>query len=158
MATSATLLAWGVIENPTAYSNSGQMVHIKNNLRFIADYFVAAHPQPNVLYGQVGHGQGDHSWWGPAEVLDQQSHAAANRPSFAVNSSCPGSDLAGETAAALAAISIVFKTDDPTYSATLESHARDLHNFATTYRGKYSDCIINARSFYPSSAYHDELV
>jgi len=158
MATSATLLAWGVIENPTAYSNSGQMVHIKNNLRFIADYFVAAHPQPNVLYGQVGHGQDDHSWWGPAEVLDRQSHAAANRPSFAITSSCPGSDLAGETAAALAAISIVFKTDDPTYAATLESHARDLHNFATTYRGKYSDCITNARSFYSSSAYHDELV
>lgn len=158
MATSATLLAWGVIENPTAYSNSGQMVHIKNNLRFIADYFVAAHPQPNVLYGQVGHGHDDHTWWGQAEVLDKQSHAAANRPSYAITSSCPGSDLAGETAAALAAISIVFKTDDPGYAATLESHARDLHNFAMTYRGKYSDCITNARSFYPSSAYHDELV
>ncbi|MDO6804928.1 glycoside hydrolase family 9 protein, partial [Wenyingzhuangia sp. 1_MG-2023] len=30
MAASATMLAWGVIENPSAYTQSGQMVHIKN--------------------------------------------------------------------------------------------------------------------------------
>ena len=155
----ATLLGWGVIENPNAYSNTGQMVHIKNNLRFVADYFVAAHPQPNVLYGQVGNGGADHAWWGPAEVLETQGNGAANRPAYAITASCPGSDLAGETAAALAAISIVFENDDPAYSSLLQSHARDLHNFAMTYRGKYSDCITDARSFYNSwSGYQDELV
>ena len=159
MASAATLLAWGVIENPNAYTNSGQMVHIKNNLRFVADYFVAAHPQPNVLYGQVGNGGADHAWWGPAEVLETQGNGAANRPSYAITENCPGSDLAGETAAALAAISIVFETDDPAYSNLLKSHARDLHNFAMTYRGKYSDCITDARGFYNSwSGYQDELV
>lgn len=158
MATAATLLAWGAIESPDGYTQSGQMVHIKNNLRFIADYFVAAHPQPNVFYAQVGTGTDDHSWWGPAEVLELQNSAAANRPAYAVTTSCPGSDVAGETAAALAAISIVFKNDDPAYSATLETHARDLHNFAMSYRGKYSDCITDAQRFYNSwSGYHDEL-
>lgn len=159
MAASATLLAWGVIENPQAYQGSGQMVHIKNNLRFVADYFVAAHPQPNLFYGQVGNGHDDHGWWGPVEVLEDQNHEAANRPAHAISEQCPGSDLAGETAAALAAISMVFADDDPTYAATLLSHSEQLYAFADSFRGKYSDCITDAQSFYRSwSGYQDELV
>ena len=50
-----------------------------------------------------------------------------------------GSDLAAETAAALAAASIVFKNVDPTYSNTLLMHAKQLFDFANNYRGKYSD-------------------
>ena len=50
-----------------------------------------------------------------------------------------GSDLAGETAAALAAASIVFKNVDSTYSNTLLTHAKQLFDFANNYRGKYSD-------------------
>lgn len=159
MAASATMLAWGVIEYPQAYEQTGQMAHIKNNLRFVADYFVSAHTAPNELYGQVGSGSADHAWWGSPEVVHLTSRAASNRPSYKVDASCPGSDLAGETAAALAAISLVFKTDDPVYSAKLLSHARELYTFAHTYQGKYSDCITDAKSFYNSwSGYNDELV
>jgi endoglucanase len=59
-----------------------------------------------------------------------------------------GSDLAGETAAALAAASIVFKNVDSTYSNTLLTHAEQLFDFANNYRGKYSDSITDARNFY----------
>ena len=38
-----------------------------------------------------------------------------------------GSDLLGQTVAALAAIAIVFKNADPSYANTLEAHARDLY-------------------------------
>ena len=38
-----------------------------------------------------------------------------------------GSDLLGETVAALAAIAIVFDSIDANYSNTLEAHARDLY-------------------------------
>jgi endoglucanase len=159
MAASATLLAWGVVENPEAYTQTGQMVHIKNNLRFVADYFMKAHTAPNELYGQVGKGADDHAWWGPPEVLHLTSRAASNRPSFKIDASCPGSDLAGETAAALSAIAMVFENDDPTYAAQLLSHARELYSFAKNYQGKYSDCITDAQSFYNSwSGYADELV
>lgn len=159
MAASATMLAWGVVENPQAYSQSGQLQHIKNNLRFIADYFVAAHPQPDLFYGQVGTGSADHAWWGPVEVLEVTGKAAATRPAAAISPTCPGSDLAGETAAALAAIAMVFATDDPAYSATLLSHAESLYSLAVTYQGKYSDCITDAAGFYNSwSGYKDELV
>jgi endoglucanase len=60
-----------------------------------------------------------------------------------------GSDLAGETAAALAAASIVFKNVDGTYSNNLLTHAKQLFDFANNYRGKYSDSIRDAKQNYP---------
>ena len=51
---------------------------------------------------QVGHGATDHSYWGRPEQMTM------DRPSFKLDTSNPGSDLAGETAAALAAGSMVF--------------------------------------------------
>jgi hypothetical protein len=159
MAASATILAWGVVEYPQAYQQTKQMQHIKNNLRFVADYFVKAHPSPNVFYGQVGKGSADHAWWGPAEVLHATKRSASNRPAFAITPDCPGSDLAGETAAALASIAMVFQDSDSKYASNLLRHARELYTFAKTYRGKYSDCITDAKSFYNSwSGYQDELV
>ena len=159
MAASATMLAWGVVEYPEAYETSGQMQHIKNNLRFVADYFVSAHTSENVLYGQVGKGSNDHAWWGSAEVLEATSRAASIRPSYAISPTCPGSDLAGETSAALSAIAMIFADDDPAYSASLITHARQLYTFAKTYQGEYSDCITDASGFYNSwSGYKDELV
>lgn len=52
-----------------------------------------------------------------------------------------GSDLAGETAAALAAAFIVFNRTDSNYANTLITHAKQLFDFANKYRGKYSDFI-----------------
>ena len=60
-----------------------------------------------------------------------------------------GSDLAGETAAALAAASIVFRNVDPPYSNRLLTSARQLFDFANRFRGRYSDSITDARNFYP---------
>jgi endoglucanase len=82
-----------------------------------------------------------------------------SRPAYRVTTSCPGSDLAGETAAALAAASVAFRPTDATYANTLLTHARQLYSFADTYRGKYSDCITDAGGYYNSwSGYNDELV
>jgi endoglucanase len=153
MAGSVTMLAWGAIEYRSAYVQSGQLTHLLNNLRFVNDYFIKAHTAPNELYGQVGAGGSDHSWWGPAEVRQTA------RPAFRITSSCPGSDLAGETAAAMAASSIVFRQTDPGYADTLLMHAQQLYSFADNFRGKYSDCISDAQGFYNSfSGFNDELV
>ncbi len=152
MSASTTLLAWGVIEYEDAYKKSGQYNYILDNLRWVNDYFIKVHPSPNLLWGQVGKGSLDHAWWGPAEVMQME------RPSYKIDVSCPGSDLAGETAAAMAASSIVFKKTDPSYSNTLLRHAKELYEFADKYRGKYSDCITDANEFYKSTGYNDELV
>ncbi|MGP4111591.1 glycoside hydrolase family 9 protein [Streptomyces sp. 4N509B] len=152
MAFTATMLAWGGLAAGEGYEDSGQMPYLKDNLRWVNDYFIRAHPEPNVLYAQVGDGDADHKWWGPAEVM----HMA--RPAYRVDASCPGSDVAAETAAAMAASSMLFAEDDPTYAATLVRHAEELYDFADTHRGAYSDCV-PAGNFYRSwSGYQDELV
>src|SRR5256885_525217 len=94
-----------------------------------------------------------HSFWGPAEVNPEP------RTSFKIDQSCPGSDLAGETAAAMAASSMVFQGSDPTYAATLLTHAKQLYSFADNFRGTYVKCITDAQGFYNSfSGFNDELV
>jgi endoglucanase len=153
MAFSATMLAWGAVEYRSAYSASGQLDELQNNLRFVNDYFIKAHPSANVLYGQVGNGGTDHAWWGPAEVMPM------TRPAYRIDATCGGSDLAAETAAAMAASSMVFRPTDPAYANTLLSHARQLYTFADTVRRKYSECITDAAGYYQSwSGYQDELV
>ena len=108
--------------------------------------------RPHEFYGQVGEGGRDHSWWGPAEVMPMA------RPSFKITAEKPGSDLAGETAAALAAASIIFKPTDAKYAATCLEHARQLYEFAEKHQGKYSDAIGDAGGFYRSwSGFQDEL-
>jgi hypothetical protein len=129
MAASTTVLAWGAIEYEDAYQKSGQYNYMLDNLRWVNDYFIKAHPSPNVLWGQVGKGSVDHEWWGSAEKMKME------RPSFKIDTSCPGSDLAGETAAAMAASSIVFRSTDANYSSKLLSHAKELYEFADKYRG-----------------------
>jgi len=59
----------------------------------------------------------DHACWERPEDMDTP------RSVFKVDKNNPGSDVAAETAAALAAASLVFKKVDPTYSKTLVRRA-----------------------------------
>lgn len=153
MASSATMLAWSVVEWRDAYASSCQLPFALDELRWAADWFLKAHTAPEELWGQVGQGSADHAWWGPAEVMPMP------RPAYKIDASCPGSDLAGETAAALAASSIAFRSSDPAYADTLLDHAKQLYAFADGHRGRYSDCISDAAAYYRSySGYADELV
>jgi len=152
MASAATVLAWGLVDYEAGYTSAGALVDGRRTVRWATDYFLKAHTAPNEFWGQVGRGDLDHSFWGRPENMTMQ------RPAFRINTANPGSDLAGETAAALAAASIVFRNVDPTYSNTLLTHARQLFDFANRHRRRYSDSIPEARNFYPSWDFTDELV
>lgn len=153
LTSSLTLLAWGGLEYKAGYEKAAQWNYLLDAVRWGTDWLIKAHTAPNELYGQVAEGHVDHAFWGPPETMINA------RKAFKIDAARPGSDLAGETAAALASASILFKDSDPAYSATLLSHARQLYSFADTYRGKYSDSITDARNFYNSySGYYDELV
>lgn len=52
-----------------------------------------------------------------------------SRRAFKIDENNPGSDLAGETAAAMAAASIVFKKTNPHYSHLLLHHAQQVINY-----------------------------
>lgn len=145
MAFSASFTAWSVLEFREALAQSGQLKHAKDNLRWVADYFMRAHPEPNVLYGQVGAGAVDHSIWGPPEVMPHV------RPAWKIDATQPGADLAAQTAAALAIMSQVFKEDEPAYAAAMLQHAIELYDFAQLApESRYSNVITDAQGFYRS--------
>lgn len=62
-----------------------------------------------------------------------------SRTAYVVDAPNPASDIAGETAAALAAASMAFKSSDPGYSETLLRNAIKAFQYADNYRGAYSD-------------------
>nr|BAA31326.1 salivary cellulase [Reticulitermes speratus] len=152
MAYTVTVLAWGVIDYESAYSAAGALDSGRKALKYGTDYFLKAHTAANEFYGQVGQGDVDHAYWGRPEDMTM------SRPAYKIDTSKPGSDLAAETAAALAATAIAYKSADATYSNNLITHAKQLFDFANNYRGKYSDSITDAQNFYASGDYKDELV
>jgi len=153
MAGAATILAWGAVSFPASYATAGQSAYIAGCLKWATDYFIAAHTAPTTLVGQIGDGNLDHSYWGRAEQMTMA------RPAYSITAAAPGSDLAGETAAALAAASIYFKAaGNASYAATCLTHAQQLLDFAVNYQGTYSNSISAAGGFYASSGYNDEIV
>ncbi len=159
MAYTVTTLAWGGIEYYDAYERSQQLDDLSQNIRWVTDYllnsFANDNPGEYVLYGQVGDGKKDHKWWGSAEVV----HYEMERPVYKIDTSCPGTDLAAETSAALASSSILFRRNgDTEYADLLVDKAEKLFDFANSYRGKYSDCLKEAVPFYTSvNGNQDEL-
>nr|AMH40370.1 glycoside hydrolase family 9 [Medauroidea extradentata] len=152
MAFSTTVLAWSVLDHPTAYQKASALEDGRKAVKWATDYFLKCHVSEFEFYGQVGQGQLDHDFWTLPEDMTEE------RTPYKITSSAPGSDLAAETAAAMAAAYLVFKSVDATYATTLLTHAEQLMNFAVTYQGKYSDSITDAKNFYASSGYVDELV
>ncbi|KAJ0432225.1 putative cellulase [Helianthus annuus] len=152
MAYSVTMLSWGAIEYGTSIINLNQMGHVLNAIKWGTDYFIKAHSQPNVLWGQVGDGDSDHYCWERAEDM------TTPRTAYKLDTEHPGSDLAGETAAAMAAAAIAFRPYNSSYSDLLLVHAKQLFWFADRFRGLFTDSIPSAREFYTSSGYYDELL
>ena len=69
---------------------------------------------------QVGDGDTDHYCWQRPEDM------TTSRQAYKVDENNPGSDIAGETAAAMAAASIVFRKTNPHYSHLLLHHAEQV--------------------------------
>ncbi|KAK6931870.1 Carbohydrate binding domain CBM49 [Dillenia turbinata] len=152
MAFTVTMLSWAAIEYRKEIAGVEQLGETLDAIKWGTDYFIKAHPQPNVLWGQVGDGQSDHFCWERAEDM------TTPRTGYRLDPAHPGSDLAGETAAAMAAASMAFKHFDDSYSNLLLLHAKQLFLFADRFRGLYIDSIQSAQPFYMSSGYEDELL
>ncbi|KMT02637.1 hypothetical protein BVRB_9g203180 [Beta vulgaris subsp. vulgaris] len=152
MAYSVTMLSWAAVDFNKDIIAANQLGHTLWAIRWGTDYFLKAHTHPNVLWAQVGDGESDHLCWERAEDM------TTSRTAYKLDSSNPGSDLAGETAAALAASSLAFRPYNSSYSQLLLQHAEQLFYFANTFRGLYDDSITNAAKYYTSSGYQDELL
>lgn len=153
MAFTVTMMAWGVMEYGKQMAANGELGHAMNAIKWGTDYLIKAHPEPYVLYGEVGDGNTDHYCWQRPEDM------TTDRRAYRIDQDHPGSDLAGETAAAMAAASIIFRRSDREYANELLNHAYQLFDFANKYRGKYDASITVAEKYYRSvSGYNDELL
>lgn len=149
MSYSASMLAWSVYEDKAAYDKSGQTKYIMDDIKWANDYLIKCNPTSDVFYYQVGDGGKDHSWWGPAEVMQMA------RPAFKIDATHPGSAVCAESAASLASAAVVFKDSDPTYAAKCLSHAKDL--FAMADKAKSDAGYTAASGFYTSGSFYDDL-
>ncbi|KAF3446764.1 hypothetical protein FNV43_RR11944 [Rhamnella rubrinervis] len=152
MAFTATVLSWTILEYGDQMDTVGQLEAAKDSLMWITDYLINAHPSENVLYIQVGDPEEDHKCWERPEAMTEK------RPLTQINTSSPGTEVAAETAAAMASASLVFKTSDPKYSSNLLKHAKQLFTFADKYRESYSVSIPEVQTYYNSTGYGDELL
>ncbi|XP_026441172.1 endoglucanase 1-like [Papaver somniferum] len=153
LAFTTTMLAWSVVE--FGRNMKHQAAHARDAIRWSTDYLLkAATAKPDTLYVQVGDPNADHECWQRPEDLD------SSRNVYKVSTKNPGSDIAGETAAALAAASVVFKRSDRPYSTKLLQTAIKVFDFADQHRGSYSDSLSSVVCpFYCSySGYNDELL
>ncbi|KAL3525286.1 hypothetical protein ACH5RR_013658 [Cinchona calisaya] len=152
VAFTATMLSWAILEYGHHMQEVKQLESAQDSLKWITDYLINAHPSDNVLFIQVGDPEVDHSCWERPEAITEP------RPLTQVNISYPGTEVAAETAAAMASASLVFKSINATYSKLLLNHAQQLFSFADTYRCLYSVSIPQIQNYYNSSGYEDELL
>ncbi|KQJ98076.1 endoglucanase 20 [Brachypodium distachyon] len=150
MAFTVTLLSWSADEYRGEVAAAGQLGNLRAAIRWGADFLLRAHTSPTTLYTQVGDGNADHQCWERPEDMDTP------RSLYKITADSPGSEAAGEAAAALAAAYLVFKDDsDKTFSSRLLAAARSVFELANNYRGSFqSSC-----PFYCSySGFQDELL
>ncbi|GLJ24982.1 hypothetical protein SUGI_0478310 [Cryptomeria japonica] len=149
MAFTITTLAWGALHYEEQLKAAGEIQNVRDAIKWGTDYFLKASATPNQLWVQVGDPQADHNCWERPEDMDTP------RTLYKIDKDTPGTEIAAETAAALAASSIVFRGTDPHYSHLLLQRSESLFSFSNQYQGTYSgEC-----PFYCSySGYMDELL
>ncbi|MFS7941912.1 putative cellulase [Helianthus anomalus] len=149
MAFTISLLSWAAIEYSEQLSSVSQLGYLRSEIRWGSNFILKAHVSSTKLYTQVGDGNKDHACWERPEDMDTP------RTVTEININSPGTEVAAESAAALAAASIVFKGVDSNYSSKLLKHSKSLFKFGDKYQGSYQGSC----PFYCSySGYHDELL
>ncbi|KAI3693786.1 hypothetical protein L1987_76738 [Smallanthus sonchifolius] len=152
MAFTTTMLSWSVLEFGGLMK--GELGNAKEAIRWGTDYLLKATAQPDVIYVQVGDATKDHACWERPEDMDTP------RTVLKIDRNTPGTEVAAETAAALASASLVFRKSDRTYSKLLLKRAIRVFEFADKYRGSYSNGLKKfVCPYYCSySGYEDELL
>ncbi|XP_058185767.1 endoglucanase 16 [Rhododendron vialii] len=149
MAFTVTTLSWGAISYQSELKSTGELENVRAAIRWGTDYLLKASSKHNRLYVQVGDPEKDHQCWMRPENMKTP------RSVLQIDQSNPGTEIAAETSAAMAASSIVFRRFDQPYAHQLLNKAKLLFEFAKAHKGTYDgEC-----PFYCSySGYHDELM
>ncbi|EFA76506.1 hypothetical protein PPL_10274 [Heterostelium album PN500] len=154
MASAMTMLSFSFLEFERNVEACGLTELFLDDIRHGTDWLMVAHRSPNEMVAQIGNAKSDHEIWVPPELNNLE------RPVYWLNPETPGTEVAMEASAALAAASIVYRTRDAGYSEKLLQHSKQLHEFAYKYQGNYSEALpLTERGYYLStSGYNDEIV
>ncbi|KAK7822707.1 endoglucanase 16 [Quercus suber] len=149
MAFTVTTLAWAAIAYKSELQVNGETENVHSAIRWGTDYFIKASSRKKRLYVQVGDPVQDHQCWIRPENMQTP------RTVLKIDENTPGTEIAAETAAAMAASSIVFRGKDRVYARRLLNKAKLLFELARTHKGSFDgEC-----PFYCSySGYNDELL
>ncbi|KAB2019388.1 hypothetical protein ES319_D08G295600v1 [Gossypium barbadense] len=149
MAFTITTLAWSAIAYEKELKAAGEMGNVHSAIRWGTDYFLKCGKKRGIFYVQVGDPVEDHKCWVRPETMKTP------RTVLQINETEPGTEIAAETSAAMAASSIVFRYVDPPYARRLLNKAKSLFYFGKKNKGTFDgEC-----PFYCSfSGYNDELL
>lgn len=147
-----TLLSWSILEFSDNYRAVGELENARSAVKWGTDYLLKCHTKKNEFYAQVGWPKEEHQQWGRPEDLFKD----VKRVGQPLNKTHPGSDIAGASAAALAAAHLVFKEVDESYSKELLQNAIDLYAFGREHEGFAKNNLLEAR-FYDSQEFLDDL-
>ena len=135
-------LATLYVDHREQINATGNKTRLLKQLRFISDYMMRCHPEPNKYVIQIAEGIEDHKYW---QVPEEQGPGRVNnypRPIYMADENNPNTNLACINAAAFAAMSMALKgtgvNGDEALSAELLQHARDLYNFGYQFQRSYN--------------------
>jgi hypothetical protein len=125
-------------------------------LKYYTDYFLKCHPNATTFYYQVGDGNVDHGYWGSPELQ------TGSRPLIVATPSSPAVDVLGQHAAALALMSINYRSTDAAYANQCLTAARELFDMARASLATCSGAGCRGSdggggSFYRSTSHFDDL-
>ncbi|GBG86555.1 hypothetical protein CBR_g41618 [Chara braunii] len=155
MAFGITMLSWGVIEYRNYFAQAGELQNALRSIRWGTDYLLKVwKPGTSQLYVIVGDKFNDDKCWMRPENIQ------TTRLSYQVNATAPGTDVAGEVAAAFAAAALAWNIHDSDYASQLLNASVNLFVFANNQdpKGMYSDSVIVPNSYRSVSNYGDELL
>jgi hypothetical protein len=148
-------LALAYLEYPEAFSKAGQQQYALQTLKWGADYLMAARFSPTQMvvasWAPKETIPASHLWWGRPEDITTPSRL------LVLNQTMQGSDLLGQAAGALAAVSMAFANVDAAYAGTTLEVARSLYLQAADSQGIYSKAFPAVEPYYKSFSHLDDL-
>ena len=151
---SASVLGWSLYEYRAEFDSAGMTAKTLRTLKFFTDYFLRSHPNATTFYYQVGDGNADHGYWGSPELQ------TGSRPLFVATPSSPAVDILGQHAAALALMSLNYRSTDAAYANQCLTAARELFSMARTSVATCSGAGCRGQDggdFYNSTSHFDDL-
>ena len=151
---SASVLAWGYIQNKDAVDKAGLGEIYRNNVQWGLDYVLACDKGGGKMIGTIGDSD-DHVVWCSAEVY-MRKHKLKTGDEVRPYDTITDSTTVALSAAALAQGYIIFKDSQPDKAAEYLKHAKSLFASADATRSNKDQGT--QKNFYPTTTWVDDCM